>query len=66
LDHWEWIRFIQHARIFMAGPMWGFNRALGDKFLFNLTLGPVYQKEIDNNQDGLKVYGDLRFCYIFN
>jgi hypothetical protein len=55
-----------NTRIFITGPVWGFNRALGEKILFNLTLGPVYEKEIDNNADQITGYFDLRWSFIFN
>ena len=29
------------SSFFMAGPMWGFNRPLGERVLFHLSLGPV-------------------------
>ena len=53
----------------MTGPVWGFNRPLGEKFNFNLTLGPVYQKYKNTtyyqNQSDITVYLDLRWSYIF-
>ena len=55
-----------NTRILITGPVWGFNRALGEKILFNLTLGPVYEKEIDNNSDQITAYFDLRWSFIFN
>ncbi|MFL5742006.1 MAG: hypothetical protein ACJ75B_17410 [Flavisolibacter sp.] len=55
-----------NTRILITGPVWGFNRALGNKILFNLTLGPVYEGELDNQSEQITVYFDVRWSFIFN
>ncbi|MGZ5286832.1 MAG: hypothetical protein ACXWB9_06595, partial [Flavisolibacter sp.] len=53
----------------MTGPVWGFNRPLGEKFNFNLTLGPVYQKYRNagyyDYKSEITVYLDLKWSFIF-
>ncbi|HEY0355184.1 MAG TPA: hypothetical protein VGC29_03210 [Flavisolibacter sp.] len=53
----------------MTGPVWGFNRPLGERFNFNFTLGPVLQKFRNSgyyeNQNDITLYLDLRWSYIF-
>lgn len=57
---------IEETTVFVAGPLWGFNRALGDRFLFHLDLGPVYQSEMNNNTSDFTLWGDLRWCFRIN
>jgi len=54
---------VDATAVFLAGPTWGFNRALGDRFLFHLDLGPVYQSEIDNNNSNITLWADVRWCF---
>ena len=54
---------IDATAVFVAGPVWGFNRALGERFVFHLDLGPVYQSEMDNNRSNITLWGDLRFSF---
>jgi hypothetical protein len=46
--------------------LWGFNRYLGDRFLFNLNLGPMYLKSFRQNSSQISFYGDLRWGFILN
>ena len=50
----------------LVGPMWGFNRPLGSRILFHLDLGPVLQHEINVQNTGMTLYGDVRFCVKLN
>jgi hypothetical protein len=51
---------------FWFGPVWGFNRPLGDKFLFNLTLGPMVEKEFNVKNTVITLYADLRWSLLLN
>ncbi len=50
----------------ITGPMWGFNRPLGSRFLFHLDLGPVLQREFAISKTEITLYGDARFCVKLN
>jgi hypothetical protein len=51
---------------FIAGPLWGFNRHLGDRFIFNLNLGPVFQKNFGRNTSAITLYLDFRWGFVLN
>ncbi|MGZ5190091.1 MAG: hypothetical protein ACXWCZ_03670, partial [Flavisolibacter sp.] len=51
------------SAFFMAGPIWGFNRPLGENVLFHISLGPVYEKHKIYESGNITFYGDLRWSF---
>ena len=51
------------SSFFMAGPMWGINRPLGEHVLFHLSLGPVYEKHKIYESGNITLFADLRWSF---